>query len=745
MNPQHELAVAAATAPTTSIPPPGGRITWGQHVSEVELTEELAASGRLGGFHAVTDVAACILPLLTALNWTGNVVHIAESLPHFAEKLDLTDVLNVMANLGFTSRSLTIRPCELDLRLLPCLFVPDGDGMAMVLVEPARDGVVRAFDSATRTYVNVMTPQESGSVWLFKPLDETTRLQQEEAPRDYVGTITKRFFPMIGRMMVASMISNVLILATPIFIMSVYDQYLPSGSWGLLVALLGGVGLALAGDHAIRSLRSRMIAYVGARLDHLLGIAVFRRLMMLAPSYTEQANSNSQIARMRDFEMIREFFTGPLATSLAEAPFVFIFLILMAVLGGPLVFVPIGAVLLFLLLAWVVRPLVVDRANALARASSKRQEFLVESLSNPRIIKEAGASDVWYDRYRNLSADAVLKAHSSARTNAAVAAVSQGLVTAAGVTTLAWGVERVLGGTMTVGQLMASMMVVWWVLRPLQTGFSLATQIERVQSSIAQINRLMQLRPERVAAASIQSPPALKGRLSFNNVSLRYSPEADPALLGVSFQADPGDVVAVVGPNGSGKSSVLKLALGMYRPQTGAVLIDDIDIRQLDPLELRRIVAYVPQRAELFFGTITQNLRLVSPTASDDEIRWACDEAGVLEDILELPDGFNTRVGDARTDRLPTSLRQRLSLARAYLKRAPITLFDEPAATLDFVSDRQFMKTLERMRGHSTVLLVTHRPSHLKLADKIVVLIQGQVRMAGPASQVAGRLPPGLF
>ncbi|MBI5162547.1 MAG: peptidase domain-containing ABC transporter [Magnetospirillum sp.] len=722
-----------------------GPIGWDRPSATVELSEARAADGALGGFHAVTDLAACILPMLSALNWEGDLVHVAESLPHFAEKLDLTDLLNVMANLGYASHSLAARPSELDLRLLPCLFLPDGPGMALVLVAPVGNGTVKVFDAERRAYRTIPLPTETGSVWIFRVLDDDERAQVEENPRDYVGVVTRRFRPLLARMMVASMLSNVLILATPLFIMSVYDQFLPTGSFPLLATLLMGVVIALAGDHAIRSLRSRMIAYVGARLDHLLGLAVFRRLMLLAPPYTEQANSNSQIARMRDFELIREFFTGPMATSLAEAPFVVIFLVMMALLGGPLVLVPLGAMVLFVIIAAAVRPLVVERINASARAASRRQEFLVEALSHPRVIKEAGAAQVWRERYRHLSADAVIKSHASSRINSAIAALSQALVTITGVATLGWGVERVLGGQMTVGQLMAAMMVVWWVLRPLQTGFSLAAQIERVQSSVGQINRLMQIKPERVAAPSVQALPRFKGRITVANVSLRYSADADPALLGVSFQAEPGELVAVVGPNGSGKSSVLKLLLGLYRPQTGSVALDDIDIRQVDPLELRRIIAYVPQRAELFFGSIAQNLRLVSAAASDEELRWACHEAGMLEEIEALPEGFDTRIGDARTDRLPASVRQRLSLARAYLKRAPVTLFDEPAAGLDFMGDRQFMKTLERMKGHSTVLLVTHRPSHLKLADKIVVLIQGQVRMAGPASQVASRLPPGLF
>lgn len=721
----------------TSIPPIG----WGSRVGRRGLTEETAIRDSLGGFQATTDLAACILPMLTALGWEGDIVHVAESLPHFADIIDLTDLLNIMANLGYASRSLDMAPTRMDTRLMPCLYLPS-DGPAMVLVRPEAEGWV-VYDSAARAYVTVPPPAGKGRVYLFRLTEEGGEF--DEAPRDFVGQVLRRFRPLMTRLLLASLVSNILVLATPLFIMVIYDQFLPTGAVPLLLMLLAGSMIAILGDFAIRAVRARIIAYLGARLDYLLGMGIFRRLLMLAPPYTEQANSNAQIARLRDFELVREFFTGPLATTLAEAPFIVVFLLVMALLGGPLVLVPIGALVVFVLIAMAFRPMVESRVTAASRAASQRQEFLVEAFTRPRAIKEAGAAGIWEERFRELSAGAVLRSHEAGRANSIVAAGSQAMVVVTGLLTLGWGVERVLEGSMSPGALMATMIMVWWVLRPLQTAFALAGQIERVSASITQINRLMQIRPERVTAPSIHAFPEIRGKVAFNNISLRYSADADPAVLGVSFQADPGEVVALVGPNGSGKSTILKLVMGLYRPQTGAVTIDDIDIRQFDPLELRRTIAYVPQQPETFFGTVAQNLRLARPEAEDEELDWACREAGLLDDILALPDGFDTRLGDGRTDRLPASFRQRLSLARAYLKRAPITLFDEPASGLDFMADRQFMMALDRMRKHSTVFLVTHRPSHLKLADKIVVLVHGQVRMAGPAKQVLDRLPPNFF
>jgi len=282
-------------------------------------------------------------------------------------------------------------------------------------------------------------------------------------------------------------------------------------------------------------------------------------------------------------------------------------------------------------------------------------------------------------------------------------------------------------------------------LSPMQTGFTMIQRVEQVRGSIRQIDGLMAIKPERDPRAIVTPLKNVKGRVVFSRVSLRYSNEADPALVGVSFEVEPGEVVAVTGRNGSGKSTVVKLLLGLYAPQAGAIKIDATDIRQIDPIELRHMMSYVPQTCNLFFGSVAQNLRLANPTATDADIRWACDQADVWEEIAALPRGLETRIGEGAADHLPTSFIQKLSLARGYLKRSPIMLFDEPVNGLDFEGDRTFMQAVETFRGQSTIFMVTHRPSHLRIADRILVFDAGYLRLAGPAEEVRARIPPDLI
>ncbi len=467
--------------------------------------------------------------------------------------------------------------------------------------------------------------------------------------------------------------------------------------------------------------------------------------MATTTSFTERATIGAQVARIKDFESVREFFTGPLATVFMELPFALFYFAVIALLGGVIALVPVIATILFLIGGYLVMPVVRKNVSIASRAGSRRQEFMVEALSKMRAVKLAAAEHTWVKRYREMSARAAYGGFKNGLFAAGIGTLSNILIITSGLATISVGVLGVIAGDLTIGGLIAAMMLVWRVLSPLQTGFTMIQRVEQVRGSIRQIDGLMAIKPERDPKAIVQPLKNVKGRVVFSRVSLRYSNEADPALVGVSFEVEPGEVVAVTGRNGSGKSTILKLLLGLYAPQAGSIKVDAADIRQIDPIELRHMISYTPQVCNLFFGSIAQNLRLANPTATDADIRWACDQADVWEEVAALPRGLETRIGEGAADHLPTSFIQKLSLARGYLKRSPIMLFDEPVNGLDFEGDRTFMQAVETFRGQSTIFMVTHRPSHLRIADRILVFDGGYLRLAGPAEEVRARIPPDLL
>ncbi|SCA54805.1 conserved membrane hypothetical protein [Candidatus Terasakiella magnetica] len=704
------------------------------------MAESIKKSPLLANLREISDFAACLEILLTSLNWRGQQRNIAEAMPHFADELDITGFRNVMANLQYSSRPERIRLVDIDPRLMPCLYV--ADNMPAFVPLARSDYGLRIFNGGTGDYETITGKDMTmkGTAYFFSPVD----LEEQKIVQAKIGwfwMVMERFRGLVYQILGLTLLLNLLALATPLFVMAVYDKVVATGSMTTLAYFGVGVTIALVCDYVLRRIRTRIFAFVGARIDNIVGNEVFKRIMFLPPAFTERATIGAQVARIKDFESIRDFFTGPMAVVLFEVPFAFIFVIVIAILGGPVAFVPIFMLVLYWLVAMAFGPSIRTAISETARYGSQRQELIIETISSLRAIKYSNSEETWLGRYRELSAKSSLASFKSAQVTNYLTTVSHVLMIVSGVATIALGVFRVNDGVMTIGGLVASMILVWRVLGPLQSGFVTLTRVEQVRSSISQINNLMNINSEHKDDV-VNSNRKVDGYISFGRVSLRYSPEADPALVGVNFDVQPGEVLALVGGNGCGKSTVLKLLLGMYIPQAGSIRLDQTDIRQLDPLELRQMIGYAPQTTQYFYGTISQNLRLANPAATDEDIAHACEMANVLKDIEDLPKGFWTRIGEGTGGQLPTSFQQRLNLARCFIKKPKIMLFDEPGNGLDFDDDQAFMKSVENLKKEGVVsFIVTHRPSHLKITDKILWLENGHMKMYGATEEVKPHLP----
>jgi ATP-binding cassette subfamily C protein LapB len=736
-------AVAAETA-TEAVKPTSARPQLATEES-IESRQRRLAENVLTRFPVPTDFANCLLALLTALDWRGDLRRVSESLPHFVDTLDLTGFRNTMANLNYDSHPIRCSISEIDARATPCLFVPN-NGPAQIVIKIEEDGEILVYDGESGEICAPDKPDAPGTSYVFKPIEEGADIRSVLQSRiGWFRTTIYRFRPLMWQIIALTLFLNFFALANPLFVMSVYDTAIPSGSFQTLGFITVGVVLALVFDFLLTQVRARAVAHIGSRLGFILGSTVFQRLLSLAPPYTERATVGSQLARIKDFESLRDFFEGPLAFVLFDLPFVFFFMAVMAWLGGPVALVLLVAIGAFVLMGLAMFPLVRNRIAIAGKSMAKRQEFLVELVGKIRTVKRAGAEDRWLERFREISGRASVADFHSSQMSLLVSTLAHIITVLSGLAVLIFSVYRNFEGLMTVGSVVASMVLVWRALGPLQTGALSILRLERVLSSIRQVDSLMNIKPERELKAGIRPLNRFTGRIVFSRVSFRYSNDADPALVGVNFQVEPGEVVAIVGPNGAGKSTILKLIAGLYSPQAGAIRIDEYDLRQLDPFDLRGSIGYVPQATSVFHGTIAQNLRLAAPTALDDELEQAAVQASVLEDINELPEGFETRLGDNRIERFSASFLQRISLSRAYLRKSPILLLDEPVNGLDFSGDKMFVSAINAMRGNTTILMVTHRPSHLKMADKIIVLQGGYVRMAGPAKDVIKQIPPDLL
>ena len=680
----------------------------------------------------------CIPPLLDALGWRGTDIHLAESMPHLNPELDLSDLLNVMANLKFGSRSIPTNLDSLDPRFLPCLFMSD-KGKALVLSKG--DGkTILAFDAETEAYREINPDDTSGTVFFFSQVDSRGHSLHRKQSKWFMK-ILKRFIAPLRQGLLISFLLSLLALTMPLFVMTIYDQMPYFDDNTTLAYIVVGVLVFILSDFGLRLIRSGILSFISARLGNIVGNEVFRRILYMPPAYTESASIGAQASRIKDFDTVRDFFSGQAFIALLEIPFIILLVITMGILGGTVIIVPLAAIALFGLLALIYLPLVKNTNVEVAKTGSARQELVMEMLTKMRHIKQTSTPVMWENRYRQLSAESAANGYRAAQLASQINILTNGLIMGAGVGTMAISVNNVLAGHMTMGALVACMILVWRVLAPLRSGFVVMLQVERISKSVKQVDRLMNLDIEQHTESLLTLNRELRGDISFSQVSIRYMREAYPALLGVSFSVSHGEMLAIAGHDGAGKSTILKLIMGLYKPQAGRITLDHTSLQQMDPLSLRRSIGYTPQAPQFFYGTIAQNLRLNNPIATDGELEDACLQVGALDEVEALQDGIHTRIGDYQIKQMPINFLKKLSLARTLIKPAPLLLLDETMERAGFEDRETFIDLLDTFHGKSTIIAVTNNAEYLAKADKILWMEKGRVKMFGPKEEVLPKLP----
>ncbi|CAO3360804.1 peptidase domain-containing ABC transporter [Azospirillum palustre] len=703
------------------------------------------------------DLTAALLLLLRRLGWIGRPQDVTEAMPWASGGDPIADLRDVAARLGFGSSIHGPRrfPAAELRRILAdaagrggaVLYVPGGPGKGERHAGEA--GLLETVDGGLQLQRPNRAPEPVGTALPAGSLIVADAADAEWAPpagerRAWMRGRMAAAAPLVGSALALTLAANLLSLSSPLFVMTIYDKVVAAGSLRLLVALcIGAVG-ALLLELVMRRLRSRIMAHGGARLGYVVGNAVLARLLHLPSQMTERVAVAAQVARVKDLDRVRDLLTGPPAQACLDLPFAVIFLVAIAVLSGWLVLVPLAAIVLYAAAAWLGNAMTRTRVASAAAAGARRQELLLEIVERMPAIRALGATGTWSSRYDAVAGRMAEANFRNAQTATLISTFSQTLTTLTGLGTLGLGIGQVLAGSLTTGGLIGTMMLVWRTLAPVQNAFLASTRLGQLRASLTQVETLMATPPERSESVRAERAADIRGQVTFSHVTFRYGREAEPVLANLAFDVAPGEVVAIVGRNGGGKSTLLKLISGLYSPQGGAVRIDGRDIRQFDPMALRRSIAFVPQVPQFFDGTLAENLRLVAPGAGEADLRDALDRAGVLDAVDELPDGLETRF-DTRDAALPAGLLARLSLARTYLRDAPIVLLDEPAASVDFEGEFAFTSAVHAFRGRSTVFFVTHRRGHLAMADKVLIIENGTTRYFGPAEKVRDRIPKGMI
>lgn len=692
----------------------------------LNMLSMLAQTGR-SNFHENGAWEVCLCALILKLEPNCKVQRILKALPYDKEVMDETDFLNTMAHLGYYCRPADSELEHIDARLLPGVFIP-GKGEPCIVLWRNENEELQFYDPISKLISNIPPSfDKSGKVWFFQKYDEnradTSQFIRKGTGHSWFRALLGRFKGTFAQVMTAGLILNFIALTTPLFIMLVYDRVIAAGSIGTLPMLAVGVFIAIAFEWKLRNIRSTGLSWLAGRLDNIVGNKIFAHLIGLSPNLIEKASVAAQIARIKTFESVRDFFSGSVFLSLLEAPFVFIAIAAVAFIAGKLVFVPLLIALGYILIFAFVRHKVKLSIRLAAKASSARQQFTIETFEKLEGIRGNGLQNKWQEKFRHLSGREMMSHFYLGWWGMIAETGAHTLTVLAAVATVGFGVHMIWAGAMSTGALVASMILVWRILTPFYSLCTMIPRLEQLRNSIYQVNDLMDIQTEAEEARSYSRLPKLRGEISFHNVAFRYNDDTDAIFENLSFEAMPGDLVVITGGNGTGKATILKLIKSLHRPSQGTVRIDGFDIRQLDAPDLRSQIAYVPKQPHFFNGSVIENMRLSNPMASEKDVIKALELADAWGDIQKLSNGLDTVIGSHGEAKLTSSLATRLSLARAYLHPASILLIDElPNALLSGKAGQNLKDYLVRAKGKRTILFCTYREDFMKLADTIVWL-----------------------
>jgi ATP-binding cassette subfamily C protein LapB len=541
--------------------------------------------------------------------------------------------------------------------------------------------------------------------------------------------------------MLAAFLINMFALAMPIFTMNVYDRILPNRSVETLWVLVIGVILVVSADFILRTMRGYFLDWASQLVDIKLSGRIMEQVL---GTRLEQRPSSvgSFASNLRSFETVRDFITSATITTLVDIPFALIFIGVMAWIDWPMIIPVVLGAIIMLVYSFSVQTKMHELSETMFRAGAMRNATLIESLVGLETIKALGIEGHMQRKWEKSASyltevGGKLKLLSSSITNGA-----NGIQQTVNVVLVLLGVYLVIEGDLTMGGLIACTMLAGRALAPIAQSAGLMTQYHNASTSLTSLEEIMNKPVERPEDSNFLSRPRFVGDIEFREVCFTYPGTDVDALKNISFKVKAGEHVAILGRMGSGKTTLHKLILGLYRPTSGAILIDGIDSRQIDPAELRRSIGYVQQDTNLFFGSMRDNITIATPHAEDSQVLHAAKIAGIDEFINKHPKGFDMSVGE-RGETLSGGQRQGVGIARAMIDNPAILLLDEPTSAMDHSGEELVKKHLIEASEGKTLMVITHRSSLFDLVNRIIVIDTGKVVADGNKEQVIEALRTG--
>ena len=659
------------------------------------------------------------------------------------------DVLRAAKHLGLKAKLCKTNVDRLALTPLPALAqIRSADGRIQTVILAQTDGqrVLLQDPSAhggrpTIEPMDVFASQWTGELIL---ITSHAALAGALAKFDFSWFIPSlvKYRKLLGEVLLISFMLQLFALVSPLFFQVVMDKVLVNKGMTTLDVLVIGLVVVVVFESLLNGMRAYIFSHTTSRIDVELGTRLFRHLLQLPLAYFQARRVGDSIARVRELENIRSFLTGNALTVVLDVFFSVVFIAIMLFYSVPLTLIVLVSLPLYAAISIAVVPLLRQRLDVKFARGAENQAMLVETVTGIQTVKasalEPSMAKRWDDQLAAYVAASFKTQNLATWAHEAINLIGK-LINAA---TLWYGAHLVMNNELTVGQFVAFNMFAQRVAQPIMRMAQLWTDFQQTGISVARLGDILNTRTEVPPSSAAQLPP-VKGRITLDKVVFRYRPEAAPVLNSISLDIAAGEIIGIVGRSGSGKSTLTKLVQRLYVPEQGRLLVDGIDISLIDAAQLRRQVGVVLQENLLFNRSVRENIAITDPAAPIEAVVRVAQLAGAHDFISELPEGYDTNVGEQGSS-LSGGQRQRIAIARALFTNPRILIFDEATSALDYESEAIIQRNMVSICKGRTVLIIAHRLSAVRHANRIIVMEKGQIVEAGPHDALLQQ-PKGLY
>ena len=621
--------------------------------------------------------------------------------------------------------------CRLKLNKLKIVTAPiiakDKNNEFFIIAKSKEDKYMILF--ADKTQPEIKSREELAEIW-----DGTAILITKKGIADREAVFSfKWFIPTILKfkkefikVLIAVFNIQILGILTPVMTQFVVDKFLFHRSMSTLNVLTIGIAIVYIYELILGLAKNYVFTHTTNRIDVMLSFKLFKHLFALPLKYFESRRVGETVARVRELDSIRSFLTGTPLSSMIDLVFIIVYIVVLFCYNKMLTVIVLCSIPVYAILSAIVTPLFKKRLDEKFETGANTQSFLVESITGVQTVKSYALEPKFEKKWGDLQSDYVKASYKTSMVSATAGTTGQFIQKVFDLLILFFGAKAVMDGNFTVGQLVAFRMLSGRVSGPVLRLVQLWQEYQQAALSVKRIGDIFNTAPEPILNTNQTAMPKIKGRIAFDKVHFRYNPQGGEVIKGMSFEIEPDTIVGVVGRSGSGKSTISKLIQRLYIPEAGKISVDGMDISLVNPAMLRKQIGVVLQENFMFNGTVAENISIHCPTASMEQIIHCAKIAGAHDFILELPNGYDTIIGEKGMG-LSGGQKQRVAIARAILNNPRILIFDEATSALDYESESIIQNNLKEICKGRTVLIIAHRLSTLREAQKIMVIDKGSL------------------